>query len=95
MPLCCAYCGYSYTKYRIVAHGCSTAQQAFKVKCMIKCILHISDQIAVNRIHSSTPTKVDPYLTLENRESIRTLKTVDLNVMTFVSIRAIRWVCTD
>jgi hypothetical protein len=77
MPLCCAYCGYSYTKYRIVAHGCSTAQidtqQAFKVKYMIKC-------------NSSTPTKVDPYLTLENRESIRTLKTVDLNVMTFVSI---------
>ena len=83
----------------IVAHGCRTAQrdthQAFKVKYMIKCILHISDQIAVKCIHSSTPTKVDSYLTLENRESIRTLKIVDLNVMTFVSIGTIRRLCTD
>ena len=73
--------------YNFIAHGCSTAQRdtqhAFKVKDMIKRILHISNQIAVKRIHSSTPPQVGPYFT------------VGLNVITFVFIGTIRWVCTD
>ena len=51
---------------------------------MIKFIFHLSDQIAVKRIHSST--KVDPYFTLEYRECIRTFITVNLNVMPFNSL---------